>query len=166
MATITWTSSKLVFIRYWNRVARIFKDHTHASSMFRGEDDIKWILYQRRKLTQDGFLAELTRIIDAFRPELDFGLSLAYQGFDSLKFTEFAVLLQPFFPSLAPQDFYRYKTVNQLIDRFGLEASVELPADRNHRRNGVVIAGMSCRFPSSVETLTQFWEMLTSKRTR
>ena len=141
----------------------IFEDHTHASSMFRGEDDIKWILYQRKKLDQDMFLAELTRIIDTFRPELDFGLSLAYQGFDSLKFTEFSVLLQPFFPSLAPQDFYRYKTVNQLIDRFGIEASIELPGNRNYQSNGVVIAGMSCRFPSSVETLTQFWDMLVSQ---
>ena len=50
---------------------------------------------------------------------MDFGISLAYQGFGSLDLTELSVELQPFFPSLAPQDFYRYKTINQLIERFG-----------------------------------------------
>jgi len=145
------------------KCCEIFKDYTHASSMFRGEDDIKWILYQRKKLDQDAFLTELKQCIDSYSPGLDYDFSLAYQGFSSLKFTEFSVLLQPFFPSLAPQDFYRYKTINQLIDRFAIEASVGQLASRNYQRNAVVISGMSCRFPSSVETLTQFWEVLVSK---
>jgi 3-oxoacyl-(acyl-carrier-protein) synthase/acyl carrier protein len=73
-----------------------------------------------------------------------------------------STLLQPYFPSLAPQDFYRYKTINQLIDRFGIEETVELHASQRYQKNGVVISGMSCRLPASVETLTQFWEMLVS----
>jgi acyl transferase domain-containing protein len=39
----------------------IFRDFTYASSMFRGEDDIKWILYQRKKVAQDVFFENLKR---------------------------------------------------------------------------------------------------------
>ncbi len=141
-----------------------FKDYTHASSMFRGEDEIQWILHQRNQLDQHAFHTELRMFFDTYRPGLDYDGSLAYQGFDSLRFTELAALLQVYFPSLEPQDFYRYKTINQLIDRFGREAAVELPTSRNYQRHGVVIAGISCRFPSSVETPTQFWDMLVGKQ--
>ena len=140
----------------------IFKDHTHVSSMFRGEDDVAWILFQRRKLDQHVFLEALKPVIDSYSPGLDYGQPLAYQGFNSLEFTEFSVLLQPFFPTLAPQDFYRLKTIRQLIDRFGVDRTVDQPAPLNHRRNRVVIAGMSCRLPATVETLPQFWDMLIS----
>ncbi len=140
----------------------VFPDRTHAASMFRGEDDIQYILHQRRKLDQTPFLAELKRAIDAFEPGLDYGLALAYQGFNSLKFTEFSLALQPCFPTLAPQDFYRYKTVNQLIDRFGVASTARPPAAQSARQHDVVIAGMSCRFPAGVETLTQFWDTLAS----
>jgi acyl transferase domain-containing protein/acyl carrier protein len=141
----------------------VFRDYTYVSSMFRGEDDINWIVYQRKKLDQGVFLETLRKTIDAFKPELDFGTSLAYQGLGSLEFAELSVLLQPHFPSLAPQDFYRYKTIGQLISRFGLEKAVEQAGREILRKNDVVISGMSCRFPSSVETLTQFWDMLLSK---
>ncbi|MCB2146352.1 MAG: acyltransferase domain-containing protein [Deltaproteobacteria bacterium] len=139
-----------------------FRNYTYVSSMFRGEDDIEWIMYQRSKLEQGVFLKKLKQSIDPFRPRLNFGMSLAYQGFDSLAFAELSDLLRPFFPSLAPQDFYRYKTINQLIGQFGIKASVERQDYRTVQRNGVVISGMSCRFPSSVETVTQFWETLVS----
>ena len=142
------------------KCCEIFRDYTYVSSMFRGEDDIKWILHQRTKLEQDPFLKSLKQSIDPFRPQLDFDMSLAYQGFDSLAFAELSDLLQPYFPSIAPQDFYRYKTIDQLIGQFGIKASVELQDNRSYQRNGVVISGMSCRFPSSVETLPQFWETL------
>jgi acyl transferase domain-containing protein/acyl carrier protein len=145
------------------KCCEIFKDYSYVSSMFRGEDDIKWILAQRKKLNQDVFLKRLKSSIDAYRPELDYASSLAYQGFSSITFTELSVLLQSFFPSLAPQDFYRYKTINQLIEGFGIESNVEVPAEQRNKKNGVVISGMSCRFPTSVETLTQFWDMLASK---
>jgi 3-oxoacyl-(acyl-carrier-protein) synthase/acyl carrier protein len=128
--------------------------------MFRGEDDIQYILYQRRKLDQTPFLAELKGAIDAFQPGLDYGLALAYQGFNSLKFTEFALALQPLFPTLAPQDFYRYKTISQLIDRFGVASTARPLSVQGARQHEVVIAGMSCRFPAAVETLTQFWDTL------
>ncbi|RJQ87928.1 MAG: acyltransferase domain-containing protein [Desulfobacteraceae bacterium] len=141
----------------------IFKDYTYASSMFRGEDDIQWILFQRKKLNQDSFLKKVKTVVDAYQPGLEFALPLAYQGFSSLKFTEFSIVLQPLFPSLAAQDFYRYKTIKQLIERFGVGTSLETPAGRSDRKNKVVICGMSCRFPSSVETLIQFWQMLTSR---
>ncbi len=144
------------------KCCEIFSDYTVVSSMFRGEDDIQWMLYQRTNLEQAVFLKNLKQSIDTFRPQLDFGMSLAYQGFDSLAFAELSDLLQPYFPSIAPQDFYRYKTIDQLIEQFGVKESVGLQANRSYQRNGVVISGMSCRFPSSVETVSQFWETLVS----
>ena len=145
------------------RCCEIFRDYTYVSSMYRGEDDVKWILNQRKKLDQGVFLEKLKKSIDTFKPQLDFTTSLAYQGLDSLGFVELSVLLEPYFPSLAPQDFYRYKTINQLVNRFGVDKPGELTAREIFRKNDVVISGMSCRFPSSVETLTQFWDMLLSK---
>jgi acyl transferase domain-containing protein/acyl carrier protein len=141
----------------------IFRDYTYVSSMFRGEDDINWILYQRKKLDPGVFLAKLKETVDAFKPQLDFDTALAYQGLGSLEFAELSVRLEPYFPSLAPQDFYRYKTINQLISQFGVEKPVEQVVREILRKNDVVISAMSCRFPSSVETLTQFWDMLLSK---
>ena len=145
------------------KCCEIFRDHTYVSSMFRGEDDISWIVYQRKKLDQGVFLDKLKSAIDAFKPGLDYETSLAYQGLGSLEFTEMSVRLQPFFPELAPQDFYRYKTINQLIERFGAVRAVEPAGREGFSKNGVVIAGMSCRFPSAVETVPQFWEMLLSR---
>jgi acyl transferase domain-containing protein len=145
------------------RCCEIFPDYTYVSSMSRGEDDVNWIVYQRKKLDQGIFLEKLKKDIDTFKPQLDFSASLAYQGLDSLGLVQLSVLLQPYFPSLAPQDFYRYKTIDQLLDRFGVDKPVELTAKETSRKNDVVISGMSCRFPSSVETLTQFWDMLLSK---
>ncbi len=148
-----------------DKCCEIFENHTYTSSMFRGEDDIKWILYQRKKLDQRFFLKKLKSAIEAFRPLLDFKSSLAYQGFTSLTFTEFSVVLQKYFPSLNPQDFYRFKTVNQLIDQFGVDKPTDmgLPQRLKSQKNDVVISGMSCKFPSAVENLNQFWEMLLSK---
>ncbi len=145
------------------KCCQILNDYSYVSSMFRGEDDFKWIFHQRRKLDRDVLRSEIRPVIDAYQADLDYGQSLAYQGFTSLKFTELSVLLQPFFPSLAPHDFYRYKTIDQLIDRFGVETPVELPATGSFQRNGVVISAMSCRFPAAVETLPHFWEMLTGQ---
>ena len=145
------------------KCCEIFRDYSYGSSMFRGEDDINWISYQRKQFDQGVFLEKLGKTIGAFKPGLDFMTALAYQGLGSLDFAELSVLLQPYFPSLAPQDFYRYKTIDQLIDRFGVENQVEQEGREIQRKNDVVISGMSCRLPSSVETLTQFWEMLLSK---
>jgi acyl transferase domain-containing protein len=145
------------------KCCEIFDNYKYVSSMFRGEDEIKWILYQRKLLDQSVFLEILRQSIDNFKPQLDFKTSLAYQGFDSLAFLEFSVLLQPYFPSLTPQDFYRYKTINQLIDGFRIEKPVDSPVKSKFKKNEVVISGMSCRFPSSVENLTQYWKMLMSK---
>ena len=142
----------------------VFRDYTYVSSMFRGEDDINWILYQRKKLDQKGFLEELKKSVDAFKQGLDYESALAYQGLGSLEFTELSVRLQAFFPGLAPQDFYRYKTINQLIERFGVGRTVESAEKEIPGKNGVVISGMSCRFPSRVETVPQFWDMLLSQK--
>jgi acyl transferase domain-containing protein len=139
-----------------------FDRYTYASSMFRGEDDVQWIVNQRKKLDQNRFLGQLKQAIDAFKPRLDFDVSLAYQGFGSLEFTELATILEPYFPTLAPQDFYRYKTIHQLIDQFGTEKKVAGTARQAYRKNEVVIAAMSCRFPTAVETPAQFWQMLLS----
>ena len=107
---------------------------------------------------------ELKRAIDPFKPGLDYETALAYQGLGSLEFAELSVRLQAFFPGLAPQDFYRYKTINQLIERFGVGRAVEPAAKEIRQKNGVAISGMSCRFPSSVETVPQFWDMLLSRK--
>ena len=82
-------------------------------------------MFQRKKLDQNVFKKELRKTIEAFKPHIDFSESLAYQGLGSLEITELSIRLQPYFPSLAPQDFYRYKTIDQLIDRFGIEKSIE-----------------------------------------
>ena len=142
------------------KCCEIFRDRTYVSSMFRGEDDVSWIVHQRKKLDPAVFLDNVKRAIDGFKQGLDCEASLAYQGLGSLEFAELTVRLQPFFPGLAPQDFYRYKTINHLIERFGAVRAVEPAGRESFSKNGVVVAGMSCRFPSSVETVSQFWEML------
>lgn len=139
---------------------RIFPRHTYASSMFRGEDDIEWILHQRRQLDQAPFLAALKPAVDSFKDGLDYNEALAYQGFTSLTFVQFTEVIEPFFPSLAPQDFFRYKSIDQLIANFGRRRQDQRAVAAEPQRNEVVIAGMSCRFPKSVETLPQFWQML------
>ena len=145
------------------KCCEIFSDYTHVSSAFRGEDEIKWILHQQKKLDQEPFLNKLRQTITDYKPQLDYETSLAYQGFDSLAFVELSTILQKYFPSLSPQDFYRYKTINQLIDQFGIDKPIELQLNQRFEKNEVVIAGMSCKFPWSVEKLTQFWDMLLSK---
>lgn len=149
-----------------DKCCEIFKNYTYVSSMFRGEDEVKWILHQRKKLDQSFFLKKLNAAIKEFRPQLDFKSSLAYQGFTSLTFTEFSVFLQKYFPSLAPQDFYRFKTINQLIDRFGIDKStdIRLPQSLKYQKNNVVISAMSCKFPSNAENLSQFWAALLSEK--
>lgn len=140
----------------------IFDRCRYVSSMFRGEDEIEWILHQRKRLDRKPFLDKLTRSIEKFRPGLDFKTSLAYQNFTSLTFAEFSEILQIYFPSLAPQDFYRYKTVDQLINHFGLTRPDEQQLSLKSSKNQVAIAGMSCKLPSSIENLPQFWDMLLS----
>ena len=140
----------------------IFDNYQYVSSMFRAEDEIEWILHQRKMLDQKPFLGQLARSIEKFRPGLDFKTSLAYQNFTSLTFAEFSEILQIYFPSLAPQDFYRYKTIHQLINHFGLNKPDEQHLDLKSPKNEVAIAGMSCKFPASIENLPQFWEMLLS----
>jgi acyl transferase domain-containing protein/acyl carrier protein len=146
-----------------DKCCEIFKDATYVSSMFRGEKEINWIMHQRKRLDQKVFLDKLTKSIETFRPNIDFDTPLAYQGFTSIVFFEFSKILEPYFPSLAPQDFYRYKSINQLIEQFGIQKEVFSPKLTNIKKNGVVISGLSCRFPTSVETPTQFWQMLVSK---
>ncbi len=140
----------------------VFAEYRYASSMYRGEDEAGWILFQRKKLDRANIIAELRKVTESFRPGLDFNLPLAYQEFTSLVFVEFAALLQPYFPFLAPQDFYRYKSVEQLIDQFGSSPEKKIETNRQYRRNRVVISAMSCRFPSSVENLPQYWSSLNS----
>ncbi len=140
----------------------VFAEYRYASSMYRGEDEAAWLLFQRKKLDQAHFVAAVREVTESFRPGLDFNLPLAYQEFTSLVFVEFAALLQPYFPFLAPQDFYRYKSVQQLIDEFGAAPEKKVETNRHYQRNRVVISAMSCRFPSSVETLPQYWNSLNS----
>ena len=94
------------------KCSEVFHNASYVSSMYRGEDDIGWILFQRRQLPGDAFIKKVKNVVDAFKPGLDFGVPLAYQGFGSLEFTELSVLLQALFPTLSPQDFYRYKTIS------------------------------------------------------
>jgi acyl transferase domain-containing protein/acyl carrier protein len=141
----------------------VFDNYQYVSSMFRGEDEIEWILHQRKRLNQKWFLDKLNLSIEECQPQLDYDTSLAYQGFTSLTFAELSEYLQIYFPSLAPQDFFRFKTLNQLIQQFGSDSRVDLPLSLKPQKNEVVISGMSCKFPSSIETLPQFWQKLLSK---
>jgi 3-oxoacyl-(acyl-carrier-protein) synthase/acyl carrier protein len=138
----------------------VFPAYRYASSMYRGEEEKTWILFQRRKLDPQPFLSRLRQEIDRYRPGLDFDAPLAYEGFSSLQFVEFAGLLEPLFPGLAPQDFYRFKTVRQLIERFGAVTASGAPRTQAPDKQEVVIAGMSCRFPASVQNPAQFWRLL------
>lgn len=141
----------------------IFPNYKYVSSMFRGEDEIEWILHQRQVLDPKIFIEKVKHAVEEFRPGLDYDASLAYQGFTSLKFAEFSEILENYFPTLAPQDFYRYKTINQLINHFGSNKPVDQGRHSIPSKNEVAIAGMSCKFPAAIENLTQFWDMLLSE---
>jgi acyl transferase domain-containing protein/acyl carrier protein len=138
----------------------VFDSYTYASSMYRGEDEAKWILFQRRKLRQASFLSTVTKACEKFRPGLDLRESLAFQDFTSRTFVEFAGVLEPFFPGLAPQDFYRFKTVEQLLEQFGAEKHSVRTSGQTGERRQVVIVGMSCKFPADAENPAQFWQLL------
>lgn len=143
-----------------DKCCEIFNNYKYVSSMFRGEDEIEWILHERKQLDNGLFVGRLKRSIDEFRPGVDFNTSLAYQGFTSLSFAELSEFLQIYFPNLEPQDFYRYKTINQLVNNFGSTKPVDYSLRSKSQKNEVVISGMSCKFPSSIESLPQFWEVL------
>lgn len=121
---------------------------------------MKCFLLLRKKLNQRVLQDQMEAVLADTRPNLDFNFPLAYQKLDSLGLGKLAVVLEPFFPKLAPRIFYRYKTIAQLIEHFGAETPIEQPSNTLHLKNPAVISGMSCRFPSSVETLIQFWDML------
>lgn len=146
------------------KCCHVFDRYTYAASMFRGEDEIQWILHQRRKLDPQPFRQALSKIIEPFNDRLDFATPLAYQDFTSITFVALTELIQLFFPSLAPQDFYRYKSIDQLIQHFGANPAVQSTVQGTVQKNEVAIAGMSCRFPSNVETLPQFWQILLSRK--
>ncbi len=141
-----------------------FDRQAYASSMFRGEDNVRWILHQRKRLDPEPFVAQLKNRVADFNDQLEFKTSLAYQGLTSITFVEFTEQIEPLFPTLAPQDFYRFKSIDQLISGFGGEPQEESAAILKPQKNGVVIAGMSCRFPSDVQDLPQYWRMLTGRR--
>ena len=46
---------------------RVFDEYRYASSMYRGEDKAAWLLFQRKKLDQAHFVAEVRgdRVIQA-----------------------------------------------------------------------------------------------------
>ena len=140
----------------------IFGSYYYASSMYRGEDAFSWILYQRKNLDEDLFLNVLKSVINGYRTGLDYDTGLAYQDFTSRNFVEFTAILEPYFPGLAPQDFYRYKTVRQLVDQFGQESQLVRPSKVSVQKHEVVIAGMNCRFPESAQNPHQFWQTLMS----
>jgi hypothetical protein len=99
------------------KCCEIFRDYTYVSSMFRGEDDIAWILYQRKKLDQRDFLEKLKKTIAAFKPELDFMTPLAYQAW-LFRICRAVDTIAGVFSIPRPTGFLPFKTINQLIDRF------------------------------------------------
>jgi 3-oxoacyl-(acyl-carrier-protein) synthase/acyl carrier protein len=145
------------------KCCEVFSSRRYVSSMYRGEDEASWVLFQRRKLDPQPLRAGLRQAIDAFKPGVDFDTGLAYQGFTSRTFVEFTAVLAPFFPGLAPQDFYRYKSVQHLVDRFGTAPQRETARAASAQKREVVIAGMSCRFPAAAQTPAQFWRALRSR---
>ncbi len=139
-----------------------FQSYSYASSMYRGEDEISWILHQRRRLDASPLNTKLSQILGDFWPGVKYDAPLSYQGFTSLKFVELTALLEPFFPTLAPQDFYRFKTITQLINEFGKESPKRVANSAFSDKHQVVISAMSCKLPSSAENLTRYWEILQS----
>lgn len=139
---------------------RVFTTSTHVSSMYRGEDEYRWILNQRQKLDQRGFKSTVTSAIETYMEKVDLTTSLAYQGFSSINFVELTGILGPYFPDLVPQDFYRYKTIEQLINHYGMNSVRCSEPSVRVQKNKVVVAGMSCKFPISAENPHQFWEQL------
>ena len=140
---------------------RGLEEYIHVPSLCRGEPDVPFILAQRRKLDPGNFDTIFNKTVDGFRPGLDFNESLAFQGLTSMDFTRLAQELSPLFPGLKPQDFYRYRTLTDLKERFGQNSETAAPKPLPSKASEVVIAGASCRFPASVETLDQFWQTLT-----
>lgn len=138
----------------------ILQRYTYVASMFRGEAPIPWILHQRRRLDPAPFEAALLRHVAAFNDRLEAHVPLSYQGFTSLTFVAFAEHLAPFFPSLAPQDFYRYKTLRQLVRGFGGGQRADGAVSERGIKNEVVVAGVSCRFPAAAEDPARFWQIL------
>jgi hypothetical protein len=105
--------------------------------MNRDEDDIEWIISQRKKLDQERFLQRVGTAIREFRQSVDWDEPLSNQDFTSQTFVEFAAVLEPFFPGLAPQDLYRFKSVRCLIDRYGVRAQTDQPAAPEGGKNQV-----------------------------
>ena len=140
-------------------------DFTHVSSMYRGEDDVSWIIRQRKMLDQKRFRERVSTGVAAYKPQIELDQPLSHQGLDSTDFVNLVEFLSPFLPTLEPQDFYKYRTIDQLLERFGTTGRNEKshrPLARG-RDNEVVVAGMSCRLPSSIETPAQFWDTLLGK---
>ena len=108
---VAYFSMEIGFHPVLEKCCEILSSYNYASSMYRGEDEIEWILFQRRKLERKPFLESLAKTVEDFRPGLDWSQSLAYQDFTSRTFVEFAAVLEPLFPGLAPQDFYRTRPV-------------------------------------------------------
>ena len=157
-----FTVIELGFHPVLQQCCEVLDSYKYASSMYRGEDDTSWILFQRSRLDQAPFTRSVRRVTERYCPGLEFDTPLAYQGFTSLKFVEITALLRPLFPGLAPQDFYRYRTVQDLIDRFGIDDTGTTSTRRRaFRKHEAVVTGMSCKFPASVESPSQFWDMLT-----
>ncbi len=159
----TFTVIELGFHPVLKPCAEALGSYEYASSMYRTEDYRSWILFQRNLLDQAPLIRSIRGITDQYHPGLEFDTALAYQGFTSLKFVQLTALLEPLFPGLAPQDFYRYRSVQDLIDRFGISETRSASAGRREfSRNTVVVSGMSCKFPAAVESPSQFWDMLIS----
>lgn len=155
-----WDIIEIGFHPVLDKCCAVFNRYTYAASMFRGEDAAPWILHQRRRLDPQPFEIRLKAHIDQFNDQLDFNTPLSYQGFTSITFVAFADHLQPFFPSLAPQDFYRYKTIRQLMQGFGGGHRPDDTVNPRSATHEVVVAGMSCRFPAAVEDPDRFWQVL------
>jgi len=149
-----------------SKCCEIFESYTYASSMFRGENETEWILHQRHQLNQEPVLKVIKRALDVFKPGLDYHTSLAFQGLTSQDFVELSLVLEPVFPGLSPQDFYRYKTIDSLIHLYGSTSREQqdlLPSHTKFQKNQAVISGMSCKLPASIESLSQFWKVLQSR---
>ncbi len=146
------------------KCCEVFRSYTYVSSMSRDTDDVQWIISERRKLDPRSFTETVLTAVHALKPELSADAALAGQGLNSLDMVELTAVLKPYFPGLSPQDLFRHTSLGLLMEQFG--AAVEVAAERpaSPRDASVVISGMSCRFPASVQTVPQFWDMLLSQR--
>ena len=140
----------------------------HAASMKRGQKSVAFALKERKKL-EDAFPDRLkTTILKAINnrdnndKDLNWFLPFGDQGMTSVKLVGLAQTLKVFYPGLEAHDLYRYQSLKDLDDHYGLleeEVPEEATLLKNNERHWAV-AGVGLCLGSGAQTLEDFWAHL------